>query len=558
MKLDLRRKVTVMLIAERPLFSLRAWTARVVAAAVVLGAAVAIVPNVSLAASAADPALYVAPNGSDSANGSINAPFATIQHARDVVRTMNSNMSGDITVYLRGGTYPVGSTIQFGTQDSGSNGHRVVYSAYPGEVPVLDAGVPVTGWTQHDGNIWEAPLTRSDKLRALYVGGIRYTMASKTVQSQGCYGTYTVTAGQASWAWESGSECDGSSYSLQDVPAISSNAQDMELMTATTWSTAITGIRQITTSSDGSKRVALFQQPGAAIAQAAAYAPLQSGGTHVLSNAYAFLDQPGEFFFDRDAQKVYVYKDAATDLTSTPVYAPNNVETILSVNGNSTSDRVHDVTFTGITFTHSDWNLTQIDGSSYKQTQQGNTVNLAFTQKNFHEYTYRNLQVDPGAVEVNSASGIDFVRNRVEHTGADGIEFVNDVVDSRIDGNVTNDIGGSAINIGDPQHVYIGDGTSTNKEHYAPASRVHRPTSPFATTTSTTARCCSGVRRRSPVTSSTPSRSRTTGSRRPPGRGSRWGGAGGTSTATTIRSTREIRRRSRATTASSVTRSSTP
>lgn len=457
-----------MLTVERlfPDRDVRRWAAVVAAVAVSIG--VAVTPFVAPAAVAADAALYVAPDGSDSANGSFSAPFRTIEHARDVVRSMNSDMSGDITVYLRGGTYPVDSTIDFGVEDSGKNGHRVTYSAYQNEVPVLEAGTPVTGWTRHDGNIWQAPLTRADKLRALYIDGTRYSMASKTVQSQGCYGNYTVTAGQAPWAWESGTECDGSAYALQDVPAISRNASDMELTTATTWSTAITGIREVTTSTDGSQRVLLFQQPGAAIAQAAAYAPLQPGGTHVLSNAYEFLDQPGEFFFDREAQTVYVYKDAASDLSTASVFAPNNVETVLAVNGNSTTDRVHDLTFTGLTIRHSDWNLTQIDGSSFKQTQQGNTVNVAFTQKNFHDYTYRNILVEPGAVEVNSAANIDFVRNRVEHTGAGGIQYINDVVDSRIDGNVTNDIGGSAINIGDPQHVYIGDGTPSNGEHYAP------------------------------------------------------------------------------------------
>ncbi|KOV87946.1 RICIN domain-containing protein [Nocardia sp. NRRL S-836] len=141
-----------------------------------------------------------------------------MQRARDVVRTVNSGMTGDIRVYLRGGTYPVASTIAFTPADSGTNGHRVVYSAQPGETPVLDAGVRVTGWSQHSGNIWKAPLSRSTKLRALYVNDKRAAMAAKTVTSLGCSGTYTVTAGQAPWAWESGSECDGARYTLSDRP----------------------------------------------------------------------------------------------------------------------------------------------------------------------------------------------------------------------------------------------------------------------------------------------------------------------------------------------------
>ena len=68
--------------------------------------------------------------------GTIAAPFKTVQRARDVVRTVNANMTGDIYVYLRGGNYQVTSTIEF---DAERLGHQRV----PGRlrrVPERDAG----------------------------------------------------------------------------------------------------------------------------------------------------------------------------------------------------------------------------------------------------------------------------------------------------------------------------------------------------------------------------------------------------------------------------------
>ncbi|WP_409351197.1 right-handed parallel beta-helix repeat-containing protein, partial [Streptomyces scabiei] len=171
------------------------------------------------AAAATQATYYVSPDGNDSDSGTISAPFKTLQHARDVVRTVNDDMTGDINVYLRGGTYPVTSTINFTSADSGTNGNRVVYAAYPGEKPVLEGGVPVTGWTQHSGNIWKATLDRDNKLRALYVDGKRARMASKTISSAGCYGAnYKVEAPLPSWAWETGQTCDASKYGLSDLP----------------------------------------------------------------------------------------------------------------------------------------------------------------------------------------------------------------------------------------------------------------------------------------------------------------------------------------------------
>src|SRR4051812_28750805 len=52
---------------------------------------------------------YVSPTGSDSNAGTLAAPFLTIEKARQVVDTINSSMTGDIFVYLRGGTYRITS-----------------------------------------------------------------------------------------------------------------------------------------------------------------------------------------------------------------------------------------------------------------------------------------------------------------------------------------------------------------------------------------------------------------------------------------------------------------
>ncbi|MGW2567820.1 RICIN domain-containing protein [Streptomyces sp. NPDC001537] len=438
--------------------------------AAALPAAVSAVVLASLTTSPASAATqatyYVAPDGDDANAGTISAPFKTLQHARDVVRTVNNDMTGDINVFLRGGTYPVSSTIDFTSADSGTNGHQIVYAAYPGEKPVLDAGVQVSGWTQHSGNIWKATLNRDDKLRALYVNGKRAEMASKTINSAGCYGTYTVTAGQAPWAWESGSQCDGAKYSLSDLPAIASNQDDVEILSATTWTTAIVGVRQITISSDGANRVALFQQPGAAIAQAPPYGPFRAGGSHTFMNAYEFLDKPGEFYFDKSTHTVYYYKSSSEDMTSAQVLAPNHVSTLLKIAGTSRTDHARNLTFSGLTVEHSDWNLVKVAGSVFRQGTQGNTSSNVYARQNFHAYTYRNVDLPPAAVQIDNADGIVLSRNTVQHTGADGITLANDVTDSQLTGNVTNDIAGSALTVGHPQHVYIGDYTSTNHEKY--------------------------------------------------------------------------------------------
>ncbi|WP_020519312.1 RICIN domain-containing protein [Catelliglobosispora koreensis] len=435
------------------------------AAAVLISAALAAIVAYQVPASAAAQATYyISPSGNDANPGTIASPWKTLQRARDAVRTVNANMTGDIYVYLRGGTYPVSSTIEFGAGDSGTNGYRVIYAAYPSEIPVLDGGVQVTGWTQHSGNIWKAPLDRASKLRTLYVNDKRAFMASKTVNSAGCHGTYNITAGQAPWAWESGSQCDGARYSPADFPAIARNHDDIEIETGTTWTTAIVGVRQVTT--DGANRVALFQQPGAAIAQGAFNGNAQVGGSHKLMNAYEFLDTPGEFHFDKTSRTLYYYKASSENMATATVFAPNNVTTLLRIAGTSTSSHARNITLSGLTVQHSDWNLVNVAGSVFKQAQQGNLGANVYAKGNFHVYYYRNVDLTPGIIDIQNADAIALQRNRIQHTGADGISMVNDVQNTQLTGNFTNDIAGTAVTVGHPQHVYIGDHTSSNREKY--------------------------------------------------------------------------------------------
>ena len=70
---------------------------------------------------------FVSPEGSDKNDGSYGHPFATLEAARDAVRKINDDMTGDIYVFIDGGNYYVDETIVFDEQDSGTNGHKIVY-----------------------------------------------------------------------------------------------------------------------------------------------------------------------------------------------------------------------------------------------------------------------------------------------------------------------------------------------------------------------------------------------------------------------------------------------
>ena len=287
---------------------------------------------------------FVSPDGSDGNPGTLDAPFQTLSRARDVVRTVNANMSGDIYVYLRGGNYSIASAITFGTQDSGTNGHRIYYLAYPGETPVLNGATKVTGWTVHSGNIYQAALNRTTKLRNLYVNDVRANMTSKTVTAKAANGTYSVTSGQADWAWASGSGFDGVEYGTSDVPAITSNKDDLEIVNRTTWNENIVCVRDVVTASDGNRGL-MLQQPYGAIAQLPGWSSgFAASGSHTIFNVFAWLTSPGQFYFDKTAGTLYYYPRAGEDMSTADVEAPV-VESLLDIAGtsNASQDQEHHV-----------------------------------------------------------------------------------------------------------------------------------------------------------------------------------------------------------------------
>ncbi|GAQ60779.1 RICIN domain-containing protein [Streptomyces scabiei] len=173
-------------------------------------------------------------------------------------------------------------------------------------------------------------------------------------------------------------------------------------------------------------------------------------------NAYKFLDRPGEFYFNKTSHTLYSYKSGSEETTA-KVFAPNNVSTILKIAGTSRTDHARTITFSGLTVEHSDWNLVKVGDSVFRQVQQGNVTATVYAKKNFHAYTYRNVDLQPTMIQAESADGINLQRNTVQHTGADAITVANDVTDSQVTGNYVNDTAGSAITVGHPQHVYIGD-----------------------------------------------------------------------------------------------------
>ena len=414
--------------------------------------------------------LYVSAQGDDGiADGSSEKPFATLQSAKEYVRGLDKT-SGDIIVEIGDGTYYLDETLTFDETDSGSADCTVHYMASEGANPVISGGKEITGiWNDEGNGIYSITYNRDRKLRSLYVNGNRCFMTSNVVKAQGGTNETVINEGQADWAWTTGEVYTAVKFSGNKLPAKTRNQDDIELMTQTRWNTTIVCVDSL--EKKGLTTVANLQMPYAAFAQQLGWGnAYQFKKNNMIFNVFEWLDEEGEFYFDKTENKLYYYARENEDLSSATVIAPE-LEKIIDIQGKDKENRVHNISFEGLTFAHSDWNLCEVDGSHGRATNQGAMTLKAFAEEDWHGNIYREYDANPAAVYISSASDISFLNNTVCHTGNDGISLVNDVQNVSLDGNAVYDTAGTALLIGHIQHMYIGDrgssfGRHSEKERY--------------------------------------------------------------------------------------------
>jgi hypothetical protein len=93
---------------------------------------------------------YVATTGDDNNNGTIGAPFKTIQKAASLMKPGSA-------CYIRQGIYR--ETVK--PVYTGLAGAPLTFQAYGNDVVVISGADPVTGWSVHSGSIYKAPMNWS-------------------------------------------------------------------------------------------------------------------------------------------------------------------------------------------------------------------------------------------------------------------------------------------------------------------------------------------------------------------------------------------------------------
>jgi len=391
----------------------------------------------------------VAPGGADTNPGIPEAPFRTLERARQAVREINRDMTADIPVELTMGTYTLTKPFRLGPEDSGTNGHCVVYRALPGATVVVSGGRRITGWTPDAGGRYKAPAPPVP-FRQLYVNGTRARRARGP-----------APAGLAPWGEiraeirpTQGRNGIGALNVLAEAGYASTDAGlaqwrnpgDLELGYYDQWTHMICRVERVLPEGNGVRLV--MAQPGFFLA--CRKGGTQAGMPNYLENALELLDEPGEWYLDRPAAMLYYLPRPGEDMASVQIVAPV-LETLVAVQG-TLDNPVHDVRFEGLTFAHATWNRPSELGHPDVQANFILPLDDLY-QRPENERGIVSLNAEclrsPANVLVEAGQRIHFERCRFTALGGAGLDLQVGTTDSLVRGCRFDAISGSAVQVGD-------------------------------------------------------------------------------------------------------------
>jgi uncharacterized protein YndB with AHSA1/START domain len=294
--------------------------------------------------------LYVSPQGNDTADGSATHPVRSIERAQLLVRRYNTQH--DVVVELADDIYPQATTLRFREVDGGQHGHVVVWQSAPGTHPVLSGGSAVTGWSLYDAahHIYVASVPRGARTRQLWINGTLAPVATLEIQR----GDYTFD--------RTGMHRRPGREQLPDL----THAPALELRATGFFTARIVPVRH---ASDDALTMAQPAWDNNLWGYDTIESPFHPELQHLyLANALALLTQPGQWYLDSAAGKLYVIPPQGTEIEDDVVILPR-VAVLLSISG-TPARPVHDLTLRGIRFSYTSW-LGPSSAEGYASQQSG-------------------------------------------------------------------------------------------------------------------------------------------------------------------------------------------
>lgn len=386
---------------------------------------------------------YVSPLGNDAHDGTLRNPFRTIGRAKRQVESCPPRERGDTVINLMGGIYRLNETLRFSAESGGDGAYSVSFRAWEDEKPVICGSVLLTGldWQSCGNGVYSAQLPEPPsgdwRFDQLFVNGARMDRARFPNRDDSIPGEsgYLALAGELplSIAKEAGGDAGDMVFpgsaplgALYDPTTFSPNK----------WKNPSEGIIHVFQSKywgnlqfklsglDSERNILWFGQGGTQIGAKWHEFPcsVDHRSRYYIENIREELDAPGEWYYDREDNLLFVYPREDVDLQTAEIEVPV-LQRLIEVIGS------HDAPVRGLRF----------EGICFRHTM----------TTYFEEYDIPSLGDwaihRGGAVYFENAAECVFKGNAVIDTGGNAVFFNNYNRNHIVDGNLFTRTGDSAV-----------------------------------------------------------------------------------------------------------------
>ncbi|MDB2685669.1 right-handed parallel beta-helix repeat-containing protein [Mariniblastus sp.] len=368
---------------------------------------------------------FVSTDGSDDWSGTLaepnsqrnDGPFATLERARDAVRTLGKKRSGEVLVLVRGGTYPINKTVVFGIEDSGTVDSAVTYAAYPDETPILSAGRSIEGWKPVTTALPGLPDKAVGKVQVASVSGnFRALFDSKGLLSRARSKGFFPIKGS------SRNKLHFPEGIMKNWP----NVEDVEIVVRPhhAWIVNILPVKSV-----NEKTRTANTTIDATYAMSRLHFLPETESVWV-ENVLEELDEPGEWVLNSKTGKLYLWPRNDTEAALSSVVAPQLTE-LIRVEGKvdrqgPEDEPVRHLVFRGLTFMHGERYTVERDDAGLQ-----------------HDWDF--LDKANALVRLRGTKNCKIEQCRFAHSGSGAIRVDLYGQENEITGNVIEDMGGAGI-----------------------------------------------------------------------------------------------------------------
>jgi hypothetical protein len=267
-------------------------------------------------------------------------------------------LTGPVTVWVGGGRYELAQTLVIKPEDT----WPVTFRARPGEKPVFSGGSRITGWkvqTLRGKPVWTVDLPRvrdgAWDFRSLYVDGRR--ALRPRLPRKGLYRMAGVPGMPLPGGWGKGGQTVFESAPGEARPF--HNLTDVEVVYLHFWIEERSPIAAF----DPESRLVTMTRPSCSALVGSYGSQLAD---YYFDNVFEALDEPGEWYLDRAAGRLYYRPRPGEKPATAEVIAPRLLQLVACEGNPAAGAYVEQIRFDGITFAHTDWRHPSGDGAEVR------------------------------------------------------------------------------------------------------------------------------------------------------------------------------------------------